>query len=98
MLADNLASRRTRYIHSHVTPADDDDFFSDRELISEIYVEQEINALINAIQINSGDGEVAAAVCAHRDQHCVESLVAQIGNCEVSSGRLIKFQSDVTGR
>ncbi len=41
--------------------------------------------------------EIAAAVRAHRDQHRIESLLAQIGDREVSSRGVIQLESDIAG-
>ena len=94
----HFASRRTRHVHGHVAAADHNDLFADGELVAEIHVEQEIDALVNAVEVNAGDGEIAAAMRAHGDQHCIEALVAQVGNREVASGRLIELESNVAGR
>ena len=67
MLADDFASCGTRHVHGDIAAADHDDFLADGELVSEIYVEQKVDALVNAIQVNSRNGEIAAAMRTHGD-------------------------------
>ena len=87
----------TRHVHGHVAAADHNHLLADGELVAQIHVEQKIDALVDAIQINARNGEIAAAVRAHGDQHGVEALVAQVGNREVASGRVIELKRDVAG-
>ena len=97
MLPHHFASRRTRHVHGHVAAADHDHFLADSEFVAEIHVEQKIDAFVNAIEINSWNAEIAAAMRAHGHQHRIESLMAQVGDREVASGRLIELKSDVAG-
>ena len=60
-----------------------------------IYVQQEVDSLINAVEIDTRNREIAAAVRADRDQHRIEALPPQIGNGEVPSRGLIQLQRDV---
>ena len=95
MLLHHFASGGASHVHGDIAAADHNDFLADGELVSEIYVEQEIDAFVNAIEIDSRDAEIAAAVRADGDQHRVESLASQIGDREVASGSMIQFESDV---
>ena len=97
MLLDNLAGRGASHVHGDVAAADHDDFLADGELVSEIHVEQEVDALVHAVEIDAGNTEIAAAMRADGDQHRVESLPAQIGDREVASGGMIQLQRDVAG-
>ncbi len=74
MLVDDFASRGTRHVHGDVAAADHDDFLADGELVAEIHVEQKIDAFVDAVEIDAGNGEVAAAMRADGDQHRVEAL------------------------
>ena len=95
MLPDHFPSRRTGHVHRHIAAANHNYLLADGELIAEIHVEQEIDPLVDAIQVNAGDGEVAAAVRAHGDQHRVEALMVR--ESEVSSCGLIQLEGDVAG-
>ena len=86
MLAQDFARGRARHVHGDVAAADDEHVPADGELVSEIDVEQEIDAAVYAIQIHAGNGEVAAAVRADGQQNGVESLPPQFGRSE-SRGR-----------
>jgi hypothetical protein len=97
MLAQHFAGRGAGHVHGHVAAADHQDLFSDGEAVAEIDVEQKVDALVNAVQVYAGDGEIAAAVRAHGDQHRVE-VTAQIGNGEIAAGCMVQFQRDVAGR
>src|SRR5579862_7545919 len=95
MLPDNLASCRARYVHSDIPAADHDYSLADRELVAKVHVEQEIDSLVDTVKIDTGYGEVAAAMSAYRNQHGVESLPPQIGNREVAPRRVIELERDV---
>ena len=97
VLPDHFARRRTRHVHGHVAAADHNHFLADGELVAEVHVQQEIDALVDAIQINPRNGEIAAAMRAHGDQHGVEALAAQIGNGEIPARRVIELERDVAG-
>ena len=97
MLLDDFARCRASHVHGDVAAADHDHFLADGELVAEIHVEQEIDALVHAVEIDAGNGQVAAAVRAHGDQHRIESLPPQIGDREVASGGLIQLERDVAG-
>ena len=77
VLPDDFARRGTGHVHGHVAAADHEHFLADGELVAEIHVEQEVDAFVNAVEIDAGNGEIAAAMRAHRDQHRVESLAPQ---------------------
>ena len=64
--------------------------------VTEIHIEQEIDALVDAVEIHAGNSEVAAAVRADGNQNGIE-VAAQIGDGEVAARRLVQFQSDVAG-
>src|SRR5664280_2689446 len=85
MLAQHLARSRARDVHGDVAAADDDDSLPDGELVAEIDVEQELDAAMHAIEINSRDREVAAAMCANCDQDGIEALASQFADREVAS-------------
>jgi hypothetical protein len=72
MLTHHFASRRASHVHGHVAAADHDHFLADSEFVAEVYVEQKVDALVYAIEIDSGNAEIAAAVRAHGDEHGVE--------------------------
>ena len=55
MLAQHLAGGGARHVHGHVAAADDDHFLADGEPVAEIHVEQEIDALVNAVEIDAGN-------------------------------------------
>ena len=80
MLLDHFARRRAGHVHGDVAAADHDDFFADGELVAQIHVKQKVDALVHAVEIDAGNAEITAAMCAHRDQHGVESLAAEIGD------------------
>jgi hypothetical protein len=96
MLAQHFACRGPSHIHSHVAAADDDNLLADGEPVTEIHIEQKIDALVDSVQIHAGNGEVAAAVRADCDQNGIE-VSPQIGDGEIAAGRMVQFQSDVAG-
>ena len=97
MLANYFAGRGARHIHSHVSAADHDNFLANGELISQIHVQQKINALVHTIQIDARNGKVPAAVRAHGDQHGVKALRSQVFDGEVLAGTLVQLECDVSG-
>ncbi len=97
MLLDHFAGRGASHVHGDVAAADHDYFLADGELVAEIHVEQKVDALVDAVEIDAGNGEIAAAMRANRDQHGIETLPAQIGNREVAAGRVIQLERDVAG-
>ena len=70
----HLARGGPSHVHGDVAAADDHYFLADRELVPEVDVEQEIDALVDAIEIDAGNAEVAAAMRADGDQYRVEAL------------------------
>jgi hypothetical protein len=96
MLAQHFAGRGPGHIHGHVAAADDENLLADGEPVAEIHIEQKIDALVDAVQIHAGNGEVAAAVRANRNQNGIE-VPPQIGDGEIAAGRLVQFQRDVAG-
>ena len=97
MLPHDFACGRACHVHGHVAAANHNNFLADGEVVAEIHVEQEIDALVDAVEVDAGNAEIAAAVRAHGDQHGIESLAAQIGDGEVPAGRMIQLQRDVAG-
>src|SRR5476649_208909 len=95
MLLQHFASGRARHVHGDIAAANDDDFFSDVEPVPEIGVEQEIDSFVNAVQIHSRYGKIAAAVGANRDHDRIESLRTQSGNRVIAAGGTVQFQGDV---
>ena len=98
MLAQNFTRRGPGHVHGNIAAANDNYFLTNRELVAQIHVEQEIDAFVNSVQINSGNGQVAAAMRAHRDQHRVKTLPPQIGNREIFAGGVIELKGNVSGR
>ena len=97
MLAHHFAGRRAGHVHGHVAAADDDDLLADGELVAEVHVEQKVDALVDAVEIDAGNSQIAAAMCTHGDQHGVEALAAQVGDREVAPGRVVQLERDVAG-
>ena len=97
MLAQHFTGRGASHIHGNIAAADHQYFLADGEPVTEIDVEQKIDALIDAIKIYARNGEIAAAVRTHGDQHRIE-VAAQIGNGEVTACRVVEFQRDIAGR
>src|SRR5579864_6279427 len=97
MLLDDLARRRSSHIHGNVAAADNNDFLADGELVAKVYVEQEIDALMHAVEINAGDAQIAASMCSHCDQDGVESLLPEIGNLKVTPGGVVQLKGDIAG-
>src|ERR1039457_4314432 len=97
MLPHDFAGRRTRNVHGHVAAADHNHFLADGELVAEVHVKQEIDAFVNAVEVNSWDGEIAAAMRSHGDEYSIEALVTQVGNGEVASGCVIELERNVAG-
>src|SRR5690242_19189634 len=97
VLADHLARGRAGDVHGDIAAANHDDFFPDGEFVAEVDVEQEINALVNAVEVHPGNGEVAAAVCADGNEDGIEALPAQAGDGKVAPGGLIELQGNVAG-
>src|SRR5437868_3649474 len=95
MLTHHFASSGTGHVHGNVATANHDDFLADRELVPKVHIEQEIDPLVNAIKVYSGNGQVAAAMRSHRNQNRIESLLPQLGDGKVSSRCMIQFESDV---
>jgi len=95
MLAQNFAGGGAGNVHGDVAAADDEDVATNGELVSEIDVEEEIDTAMNAIEVNAGDGEIAAAVGADGQKNGVESLLAEFGDLKVTAGAVIEFQVDV---
>src|SRR5579863_2567004 len=97
MLFYDFASRGPSHVHRNVAPADHNHFLADRELVSEVDIQQEIDAFVDTIEINSRNAEIAAAMSADRDQHRIEPLPPQIGDFEVTSRRMVQLEGDVSG-
>ena len=53
MLADHLARCGAGHIHGHVAAADHKDLLADGELVAEIHIEQKIDALVDAVEIDA---------------------------------------------
>ena len=64
--------------------------------VAEIHIEQKVDALVDAVEIDAGNGEIAAAMRADCNQDGIE-VAAQIGDGEVAAGRMIEFQRDIAG-
>src|SRR5207253_8252874 len=62
--------------------SDDNDLLADGELVTEVYVKQEIDAFVHSIEINTRNAEITATMGTHRDQNGIESLLAQIRDHE----------------
>ena len=97
MLTQHFASRRARHVHGHIAAANDQHISPNRELVSQVDVEQEIYSAVHAVEIHARDGQVAAAVCANGQQNRVESLLPKLGNLEVAAGAVIELQRNVSG-
>ena len=95
MLLHNLSCGRASHVHGDIPAADHYDFLADGELVSKIYVQQKIDAFVNPVEIDSGNAQIAAAMCADGDQYRVKALAPQIGDHEVSSGCMVQFERDV---
>jgi hypothetical protein len=95
VLAENLASGRTRDVHGDIAASDDNHLLADGELVSEINVQQELDATVDAIQVDPGNAEVAASMRTDRDEDGVESLTAKFPDVEVATGGRVKSQLDV---
>ena len=74
VLLQHFARGRTRHVHGHIAAADHDHFLADGEPVAQVGVEQEIDALVHAVQIDARNRKVAAAVRAHGDHHRIEAL------------------------
>src|SRR5579859_8168005 len=83
MLPHHFTSGGARYVHSDVAAADHNNFLADGEFVAKIYIEKKVDAFIDAIQIDSGNRQVAAAMRAHGDEHSVEALRAQFLNRKI---------------
>ena len=97
VLLDDFTRRGAGNIHGDVSTADHDDFLADGELVSEVHIQQKVDALVNAVEINSGNAEIAAAMSADGEEHGIEALASQIGNRKVSSRRMIQLEGNVAG-
>src|SRR4029077_16446632 len=89
VLLHNLACRRARYVHRHISAADDDDLLPDCELVSQVHIQQEVNSFVNSIKIDAWDTEIAATMRSHGDQYGVKALLPQFGNRKVAPGSVI---------
>src|SRR5581483_621251 len=69
MLTHHFAGSGAGDIHGDISAADHNHLLADGELVSEIYVQQEIYAFVDAIEIDARNAEIAAAMGAHCDQH-----------------------------
>ena len=76
VLAKHLAGCGAGHIHGHVAAADDQNLFADGEPVAEIYIEQKIDALIDAVEIHAWNRQVAAAVRADRNEDGIEVRAA----------------------
>ena len=76
MLAQHFARGRPGDIHGDIAATDYQDLLPDGELVAEIDVQQKLDATMHAIEINTRDREVAAAVRTDCDQYRVEPLGA----------------------
>src|SRR5579859_4596902 len=97
VLADHFTRGRTGDVHGHVTAADHNNFFADGELIAQVHVQQKINAFIDAIQIDAGNGKIATAMRAHRDEHGIKALRAEFFDGKIFAGALVQFEGDIAG-
>ena len=95
MLFENFARRRARHVHRNIPAANDDDLLPDRELVSQIHIEQKINALVDSVEIDPWNAEIAAAMRSDGDQHGVEALPPQFGNRKIATGSVVQLQRDV---
>ncbi len=95
VLPHDFTCSRAGHVHGHVAAANDDNLLADGELVSQVYVQEKIDSFVHAIQIDTGNGKIAAAVGAHRNQHSIKSLRAQIFNGEILSRALVEFQRDI---
>ena len=96
MLAQHLAGRGPGHIHGYVAAADDENLLADGEGVAEIHIEQKVDALVDAVEIDAGNGEIAAAMSANCDQDGIE-IAPQIGDAAVAAGRMVEFQHDIAG-
>src|SRR5207248_690765 len=76
VLLDDFARRRSRHIHRNIAAANHHHFFADSELVPKIHIQQEVDAFVDSVEIDSRNAEVAAAMRSNRDKHCVETLPA----------------------
>ena len=97
MLAQHFARGGPSDVHRDIAAADDQHSLPDGEFVAEVYVEQKLDAAMHAVQINTRYRQVAAAMCANRDQHCIEALPPQLANGEVASRCKVQAQRDVAG-
>ena len=95
VLPQHLARRGARHVHGDIAAADHHHSLADAEPVSEVRVQQKVDALEHTVQLDAGNREIAAAMRAHRDHHGVESIAAQAGDGEIAPRRLIQLQRDV---
>ena len=55
MLLDDFTRCRAGHVHGDVAAADHDYFLADGELVAEIHVEQEVDALVDSVEIDAGN-------------------------------------------
>src|SRR5215469_10291495 len=96
MLLYHLARGRAGHVHSHVAATDHYYSFADRELVSQVDVQEKINALVDTVKIDAGNRKLSAAMGAYRDQHRVKALLAKIAHGEVFSRPLVELESDIS--
>ena len=95
MLLHDFASRRPGHVHGDVAASDDNDLLADGELVTEVYVEQEVDALVHTVEVDAGNTEIAAAMSSYSDEDSVESVAAQFGDGEVAACGVIQLERDV---
>ena len=95
VLLKHFASGGARNVHRDIASADHDHSLPDREPVAEVRIQQEIDPFVHAVQVHAGNGEITAAVSAHRDYDRGKALFVQPGDREIPAGGVIQFKRDV---
>ena len=72
-------------------------FLADAEPVPEVRVQKKLDSLMDSVQVDAGNREVAAAMRPDREHDGVEALLAQLRDCEIAARRRIQFERDIPG-
>src|SRR5579859_191731 len=95
VLPDYFTSSGAGHVHGHIATADDNHFLADGEFVAQVHVQKKINAFMDAIQIDAGNRQVAAAMRAYGDEHGIEALRAEVFHGEILARALVQFERNV---
>ena len=73
----------TDNIHCDIAAADDCDLLAELDFVAEIYLTQEVNAAVNAVEVFARDTELCRLLCADAKEEALVALLAQLSNGDI---------------